>query len=85
MFTDPVVEQFRLNPSEDGYTGLFTLAYPSKSICIALVFTSTTALKLSQVKQLIEHVKQTNRTTLVFYRDKRGVETQRVINLGATR
>ena len=82
MFDDPVVEQYRLNPSESGYSGVFTLAYPSKSVCIALGFTSTKPLKLSQVKALITHVKSKHRATLVFYRDKHCIETQRTIKLG---
>jgi len=81
MFNDPVIEQFRLNGDEDGYSGVFTLAYPSKSICIALGFTSSVSLKVSQFKQLIKHAKKNGRKELVFYRERNGKEIIKVIKL----
>ena len=80
MFNDPVIEQYRLNPNDLGYSGVFTLAYPSKKICIILGFTSSVSLKPSQIKKLITHVKNKGRNT-IFYRERDGCEIEKRFNL----
>jgi len=77
MFSDPVIEQYRLNSSCIGYSGVFTLAYPSKSICIVLGFVSSTAIKPSQIRKLICHVKKRKRNQIIFYRDRNGQEIEK--------
>lgn len=81
MFSDPVIEQYRLNAESGSYSGVFTLAYPSKKACVILGFTSFKPLRLSQLKQLIAHIKATGRDTLIFYRTKHGVEVEKKIRI----
>lgn len=81
MFHDPVIEQFRLNPSSTSYSGVFTLAYPSKNLCIVLGFLSATTLKPSQIKQLKSHVKSKGRKEVVFYREQNGTEIEKRFKL----
>ncbi len=81
MFDDPVIEQFRLNPNDKGYSGVFTLAYPSKSICIILGFTNSLPIRVSQIKKLIQHVKGRGRNKIIFYRELNGKEIEKRFKL----
>ena len=79
VLNDPVIEAYRLNPSKSGYSGTFTLSYPTKKTCIALGFSSTKPLQLSQLKEIMCHVKAKGREKLVFYRERNGQEIKRTI------
>lgn len=81
IFDDPVVEQFRLNSDENGYSGTFTLAYPTKKSCVALGFTNQKRLMPSQFKALLAHVKEKGRERLVLYRERDGKEIEKVFHV----
>ena len=66
MVDDPVVEQFRLKTFGSSYSGVITLAYPSKSLCVAMGLVGTD-ITPSMLKSLMKHVKSKNRSKLVFY------------------
>lgn len=81
MFNDPVIEQYRVNARGNSYSGVFTLAYPSKERCIVLAFISSSALKKSQLARLKQHVRSKGRKLLVFYRQKQHREIEKVYKL----
>jgi hypothetical protein len=78
---DPVIEQYRVNLRGNSYSGVFTLAYPSKNRCIVLGFISSSRLKKSQLMQLKKHVLSRGRKLLVFYRQKQGKEFEKIYTL----
>lgn len=81
LLCDPVLEEYRVNSKDGTYSGTFSLAYPSKTKCIAMGLISSTPPKLSQWRELIAHVKSKGRTELIFYRNRDGCETEKVIKL----
>ena len=81
MFNDPVIEQYRVGRQGDTYSGVFTLAYPSPDRCIVLAFISVLPLKKSHLLLLKKHVITKGRKYLVFYRQKRGNEIEKVYTL----
>ena len=76
VLNNPVTEQFRLEKAGE-YVGSITLAYPNKSTAIVLGLVSSCTLTKAQIKALVEHIKQTGRTELVFYRVKHGKEIEK--------
>ena len=81
MFSDPVIEQYRVNPQGDSFSGVFTLAYPSKKRCIVLGFYSTSKLRKSQLIALKNHVLSKGHELLVFYRQKHNKEFEKIVKL----
>lgn len=81
MFSDPVIEQYRLNAVSSRYSGVFTLVYPSPKKCIVLGFVSTQKIKPSHIKQLIKHIKCKGRSELIYYRVQHGLERECKIQL----
>ena len=76
MLTNQVVEQFRFE--KDGiYVGSVTLAYPNKITAIALGLISNDKITIKQIKSLIEHIKATGRTELMFYRVRLGKDIKK--------
>ncbi|TDF41880.1 hypothetical protein EYS14_03290 [Alteromonadaceae bacterium M269] len=81
MLHRPVVEQYRLNPQGDSFSGTLTLCYPSKTRCIAMGYISVKPLTPHQMKSLVRHIKAQGCQTLTYYREIGGIEHEKVINL----